>query len=95
MMDGYIMYQGKAKDSTAYFASIGHQCPLQSNPADFYMKVLTVNYPKQAEDENKIKFLMDNYNQRLASNAETDHKAIQLAKPSVKEAESEKASFCE
>jgi ATP-binding cassette subfamily G (WHITE) protein 1 len=54
MMDGYIVYQGRAKDSTSYFASIGHSCPVTSNPADFYMKILSVNYPKNEEEDKKL-----------------------------------------
>jgi len=51
MMDGHIVYQGSAKDSTKYFSSIGYLCPIQSNPSDYFMKVLAVNYPKKLEDE--------------------------------------------
>ena len=58
MMDGYIVYQGEAQKSAAYFASINYKCPIRSNPADFYMKVLAVAYPKPIEDEQKIKNLV-------------------------------------
>lgn len=42
------------------------------------MKVLTVNYPKQTEDENKIKFLMDYYNQTLLPKVLGNPKALKL-----------------
>ena len=61
MADGHIVFQGDAKASTPYFASIGYQCPNFANPADFFMKILTVNYPKQSKDEEKVQFLTDNY----------------------------------
>ena len=61
MMDGYIVYQGKAKDSTSYFATMGFNCPSRSNPADFFMKVLTVNYPKEEDDEKKIQNIYQHY----------------------------------
>jgi ABC-type multidrug transport system ATPase subunit len=66
MMDGYVVYQGRAKDSTSYFATIGFQCPTRSNPADYFMKVLTVNYPKAESDEAHISNLFDHYNKSLA-----------------------------
>jgi hypothetical protein len=47
------------------------------------MKVLTVNYPKQPEDEAKIKYLMENYNQKLAPSVLTNPKSIQLPEPSI------------
>ncbi len=40
MADGYIIYQGEAKQSAAYFASIGFKQPTFANPADYYMRIL-------------------------------------------------------
>jgi hypothetical protein len=61
MMDGHIVYQGLPLESTLHFAQIGILCPLRSNPADFYMRVLSVNYPKTSEDEEKIKTVVNHY----------------------------------
>lgn len=61
MMDGYIVYQGACIDSTPHFAKMGMICPLQSNPADFYMRVLSVNYPKQASDEARVQEIVYHY----------------------------------
>jgi ABC-type multidrug transport system ATPase subunit len=47
LQDGNMAYQGKAKESVAYFASIGKKCRITQNPADFYMKILAVDYPKE------------------------------------------------
>jgi len=61
MADGHIMYQGLAKESTRYFSKIGLDCPTFSNPADYFMKILTINYPKQVNDEKKLAFMNGNY----------------------------------
>lgn len=63
MIDGYIIYQGQASRITAYFKKIGFPCPRFSNPADFYMRILSVEYPKTEKDEKKIKYLLDKYNE--------------------------------
>jgi ABC-type multidrug transport system ATPase subunit len=48
MAGGEIVYCGRADDAVGYFASLGFNCPLYSNPADFiFMDVL--NLQKQAE----------------------------------------------
>lgn len=47
MCDGYIVYQGLAKYSSQYFQSIGWEVPMHTNPADYYMQVLAISYPKQ------------------------------------------------
>lgn len=61
MMDGHIVYQGGAIESTNHFSAIGLVCPMLVNPTDFFMKILSVNYPKQEEDEVKIKAILNHY----------------------------------
>ena len=61
MCDGHIVYQGDAKTSDQYFASIGYNVPRYANPADYYIKVLTINYPKEELDEKKIDVLQNSY----------------------------------
>ena len=43
-------------------------CPSQTNPADYYMRVLAVNYPKQEADEKQVKFIVDHYEKNIAGN---------------------------
>ncbi|CAH0478266.1 unnamed protein product [Peronospora belbahrii] len=40
--DGSPVYQGKARDSVEYFASLGYECPSLMNPTDYFMKQLVV-----------------------------------------------------
>jgi hypothetical protein len=51
MCDGYIVYQGEAKKSSIYFEKIGFQIPTFANPSDYFMKRLTINYPKTDIDQ--------------------------------------------
>ena len=57
MADGNIVYQGDAKASVEYFRQIQRPVPQYANPADFFMKLLSINYPKQTEDEEKMVYL--------------------------------------
>lgn len=54
MMDGHMVYQGLARDSVGHFDKMGFYCPNRANPADYFMKITNVNYPKQIEDEVQI-----------------------------------------
>ena len=54
MADGHCVYQGDAKESAKYFRKIGFNLPLFSNPADTYMRILAVNYPKTQKDDRKL-----------------------------------------
>jgi len=61
MADGFIAYQGPANTSPKYFASIDYQIPQFGNPADFFMKVLSCNYPKTDEDVSRLDKLRLSY----------------------------------
>jgi ABC-type multidrug transport system ATPase subunit len=47
MCDGNIVYQGDAAKSPSYFRSIKYDMPRFANPADIFMKLLAINYPKR------------------------------------------------
>lgn len=50
MCDGNVVYQGDAAKSPSYFRSIKYDMPRFANPADIFMKLLAINYPKGKED---------------------------------------------
>ena len=50
MCDGNIVYQGDAKASVKYFKQIDRPVPQFANPADFFMKLLSIDYPVKKED---------------------------------------------
>jgi len=54
MVDGYIVYQGYACEVANYFARMQQPCPIWQNPADFYIKYLSVQYPLEKHDQDKI-----------------------------------------
>ena len=92
MMDGYIVYQGSARDSTTYFLKRGMSCPRSSNPADFYMRILSVNYPKHEEDENYIKIFNDYYSNEQKQLVVSEGAILQLGPPDISISEKDKAS---
>jgi hypothetical protein len=61
MADGHIVYQGVARDSPLYFESMGFKAGRFANPADSFMKLLAINYPKEQEDEDKLEMLVSTY----------------------------------
>ena len=62
MCDGHIVYQGDAKDSTEYFKHMGYKVNRYDNPADAFMRSLSISYPKSQADEDKIQNLVQTYN---------------------------------
>ena len=43
-------------------------CPAHANPADFYMRMLSVNYPKTDEDEKIINQITSHYKLSIEAN---------------------------
>ena len=62
MADGYIIYQGIARDSAKYF-NMMKSSSKYLNPCDHFMRELSINYPKTEEDEKKINSYMERYKQ--------------------------------
>jgi len=47
MADGNIVYQGLANKAPSYLKSMGFEFGTFANPADIFMKILSINYPKR------------------------------------------------
>lgn len=74
MADGKIVYQGLAFDAANYFSNLGFKSSRFSNPADIFMRVLAVQYPKSEEDVRKLELFNKCYNEKqaLTTQAEMD-----------------------
>lgn len=65
-----------------YFRSLGKfAVPKRCNPADYFMKVLDIKYPKQADDIEKLELLNRSYRFQLEKRIEVDNKLIKLDAP--------------
>lgn len=42
MAQGHIIYQNDAHKAVSYFASIGYRCPDRTNPADYFMNMMSI-----------------------------------------------------
>jgi ABC-type multidrug transport system ATPase subunit len=61
MMEGHTIYQGKASNSAEYFSKLGYNCPIHSNPSDYFLREFSA--PAQANEKytNKLNILVSNY----------------------------------
>lgn len=78
MADGNIVYQGDAKASTGYFKQISMPVPQFANPADYFMKTLSINYPKQEADIKKMETLNINYHALLEKMVKAESRMIRM-----------------
>lgn len=42
LTEGQVIYFNEAKLAVDYFSGIGHVCPELSNPADFFMSIMSI-----------------------------------------------------
>lgn len=54
MCDGHIVYQGPSYEVPSHFAKGDIIFKKFCNPADISMKILSINYPKQQADDDKV-----------------------------------------
>ena len=83
MCDGNIVYQGDAKKSVDYFKMINRPIPKFANPADYFMKLLSINYPKREEDFEKLEYLTRNYHAMLEKSIKAEGRLIKLDSPEL------------
>ena len=69
LADGHVVYQGPGCESGEYFDKHSRgdikRSSIQSS-SDFFMRVLSINYPKQAADNAKIAYYLEKYQELLA-----------------------------
>lgn len=50
---GKIIYFNEAKFAVNYFAGINYRCPELSNPADYFMSIMSIESQEQEDYEDK------------------------------------------
>ena len=81
MADGFTVFQGDALESMDYFRTLKFAVPKRCNPADFFMKVLDIKYPKQDDDIKKLNDLNNAYRFQLEKRIDVENKLVKLAEP--------------
>jgi ABC-type multidrug transport system ATPase subunit len=76
MADGQFVYQGPAKESINFFKNCGYECPPLSNPADFYMEILSISNTNQLTDQEQSRI-----NTFITANNLQESKVITLQSP--------------
>jgi hypothetical protein len=88
MSDGYCVFQGEAKKSAQYFRDLKFKLPTFSNPADTYMRILAVNYPKTEKDFKKLAFFNKFYDRRIKNSISAESDLLKLDVPNLEGLES-------
>ncbi len=93
MCDGNIVYQGMASAASHYFGSIGFPCPETYTPADHFLKVLDVPYPRTPEIEDKLDTLVTNYHGTVKPDLEEEERVFDFVAADFNELNFTRAGF--
>jgi ABC-type multidrug transport system ATPase subunit len=52
--EGRLAFIGNKSDAADFFASMGYVCPINYNPADFYIKTLAISPFNREESVKKV-----------------------------------------
>ncbi|KAJ1720063.1 hypothetical protein LPJ53_005263 [Coemansia erecta] len=66
LSQGQLVYFGPTSASIEYFASIGHQCPVHENPADYFVDLMTLDYRSEealAQSKAQVNTLVECFTQ--------------------------------
>ncbi|CAI2359700.1 unnamed protein product [Moneuplotes crassus] len=74
LMDGHLIYQGKADQAASYFQGLGFKIPTYANPSDFFLKEFYVPFRKTAKDSEKLDRLVQGYEINMKKAVEVENK---------------------
>ncbi|KAJ2784550.1 hypothetical protein GGI15_002228 [Coemansia interrupta] len=64
LSQGSVVYFGPTSGSINYFASIGYQCPMHENPADYFVDLMTLDYRSEGllvESRKRVNNLVERF----------------------------------
>lgn len=74
MSAGKVVFSGKIKDAITHFSSVGMPCPELTNPSDFWLDMITLDYRDEtalAKSQERIQTLQDTWEKHTSTIAST------------------------
>ncbi|CEG44559.1 Pleiotropic drug resistance proteins (PDR1-15), ABC superfamily [Plasmopara halstedii] len=94
LAEGSTVYHGKVTEAVPYFASLGYQCPQYKNPAEYFVRLLSVCDSNTETNENQITRFKEFWTTQISEN----HVTINPELPEVLNEEmtwkQRRAGFC-
>ncbi|KAJ2856453.1 hypothetical protein J3B02_001596 [Coemansia erecta] len=72
LSQGRLVYFGPTSESISYFASIGYQCPVHENPADYFVDLMTLDHRSEealARSQGQVDNLVERFVEYTAQNS--------------------------
>ncbi|XP_045170126.2 protein white-like isoform X2 [Mercenaria mercenaria] len=69
MAEGRVAFLGDAEGALSFYKSVGYPCPVNYNPADFYIMTMAVVPGKETECKEKIEAICDKFSETANAKA--------------------------
>jgi hypothetical protein len=76
-----------------FFSKLNYVCPAHANPSDYFMRILSVNYPKTENDDKMISAFIEHYRISLMPLILQEATQVQLGAPNEAKMERTRASW--
>jgi len=98
LSEGRTVYMGNTKDANNFFTNIGHPCPINYNPADHYVQVLSIEAGREEECVKTINHISEQFknttNGKDLMNLIDENKANEIEFKPKNGTSQYKSSFC-
>ncbi|RMX58452.1 hypothetical protein pdam_00022053 [Pocillopora damicornis] len=72
MAEGRVAYMGSTADAIPYFSGLGYPCPMNFNPADYFVHTLAIVPGDEEHCKERVKEICDAYSERAAEIAKEE-----------------------
>ncbi|XP_078378564.1 protein white-like isoform X2 [Oculina patagonica] len=73
LAEGRTAYMGSTAEAITYFESLGYPCPVNFNPADYFVHTLAIVPGEEERCKDRVKEICDAYRERAAEEAKEEH----------------------
>ncbi|XP_020625261.1 protein white-like [Orbicella faveolata] len=73
LAEGRTAYMGSTAEALLYFRSLGYPCPMNFNPADYFVHTLAIVPGDEENCKDRVKEICDVYGERVAEEAKEEN----------------------
>ncbi|GFV96376.1 protein white [Trichonephila clavipes] len=93
MAEGRVAYRGKASMALDFFSRVGLKCPINYNPADFYVQNLAIAPGRENESREKVAAIISQFAREDLEIEKSDSLSFSDTMPHIRETSRYKASW--
>ncbi|GFY43706.1 protein white [Trichonephila inaurata madagascariensis] len=94
MAEGRVAFRGRSSRALDFFKRAGYECPINYNPADFFIQNLAIIPGRENESREKVAGIVSQFEKEARTIEATISTNYSIPVPQIKETSRYKASWC-